>query len=196
MELKISLLAKLVRTNTKHQNIQQFCPSNVMLRYTKIRDEISQTEVLKRFDKAIIELKDKWANMPTEELNMQLAKSNRNYKSDLGVTPSKEILLNSALVHDAFIYSEWDFDTKWAFREDMLPIGFCYTGKWGLHLKSSPSSTVQFWVGYGILEKTQSAYIPKILTYKQFLKIQDKLVTESANFASSILPSGIGTTTL
>ena len=170
--------------------IQQFTPPNVALRYTKIRDEISQKEILLRFDNGITQLKKEWESLPTEEQEKRLLKSGRNLKLDTTKFTKKELrekYFESTMVHDAFIFTEWENGIAWAFRNDMIPIKFRYTNKWGLHLKSSPASTVQFWVGYGVLEKRNGKYLPNILTYNQYLEVRSKLKDEPCEIFKGFL---------
>mgnify|MGYP001609901814 CR=1 FL=1 len=107
-----------------------------------------------------------------------MKKSERNYKGDLSKLREAEkdkILLESTLVHDAFIFGDWDRDVSWAFDELMIPVGFRYTGSWGIHLKSTRSSTVQFWIGIGSIIERNGEYIPTSFTYDQYLKVKPKL---------------------
>lgn len=158
-------------------NFQQYCPANMQLKSSKIRDQISQEELMKRFDKEIAKLRSQWDKLPKEEREYRLKKSERNYKADLSKLPKKEKLaklLESTLVHDAFIFGdEWEEGVPWAFAPHMIPIGFRYTRTWGIHLRSSRSSTVQFWIGIGVLKKKGDEFVPGILTYGQCLDKPD-----------------------
>ena len=163
---------------------QDYLPKNFQLKYSKIRDNISQKEILKRFDKDIVKLKKKWTKLPQKERDFRLNKSERNYKGDLSKLPKKEkdqILLDSTMVHDAFIFGDWDDDVSWAFDEMMIAIGFRYTGSWGIHLKSTRSSTNQFWIGMGALKDTKKGFVPTSLTYEQYLKVKSKLGSEKVS---------------
>ncbi|MCC7304056.1 hypothetical protein IT418_01415 [bacterium] len=173
--------------------IQQFAPSNVMLRYSKIRDELSQQEILKRFDKGIVELKKSWKTTPKDLQEMKLNKTARNYKIDeknkYSKVDLKNIYFESTLVHDAFTDTEWEQGTMWAFQPYMIPVGFRYTKTWGINLKSSPTSTVQFWVGYGILEAKDEKFSPKTLTFNQYEAIKNRLIFEKCEAISLAIPS-------
>jgi len=158
-----------------------YLPKNFEIKSSKIREFISQEEILKRFDKDIEKLKKKWASLPKKEREFRLNKSERNYKGDLSKLPKEEknrILLESTLVHDAFIFGDWDKDTPWAFDELMIAIGNRYTGSWGIHIKSTKSSTNQFWVGIGVLKEKNGDFIPSSLTYNQYIELQPKLKEE------------------
>lgn len=162
----------------------EFLPSNFKVKFSKIRDYISQEEIFNRFDKTVVELKGKWNSLPQETRELRLNKSERNYKADLSKLTEKEkynLLFESTLIHDAFIFGDWDSDTPWAFDKDMIAVGFRYTNAWGIHLKSSRSSTVQFWVGTGVLIKREEVFIPSILTYEQYLKTENNLKTFNVN---------------
>lgn len=160
---------------------KKVAPSGMVLKSSKIRDQISQEEILKRFDAEIIKLKDKWNDLPEKERDYRIAKSERNYKGDLSKLNKSEkdkILLESTLVHDAFIFGDWETDVPWAFDKDMIAVGYRYTGTWGIHIRSTRSSTVQFWIGIGALIKRDEDFVPTSLTYKQYLEFKDKLTNE------------------
>lgn len=158
---------------------QKNLPSNFILKFSKIRDQISQEELLKRFDKAIAKLRKEWDSLPEQTQKERLAKTERNYKYDftgLAEAEKLEKLLESTLVHDAFIFDpDWEQGVPWAFDVDMIPVGFRYTKTWGLPMKSSASSAVQFWIGYGVLKEASSSFVPSILTYEQYKKYKDDL---------------------
>lgn len=158
-----------------------YLPSNFEIKSSKIRDFISQEEILKRFEKDINKFREEWSGLPEKERNFRLKKSERNYKGDLSKLskPEKDkILLESTLVHDAFIFGDWDKDTPWAFGELMIALGNRYTGSWGIHVKSTRSSTNQFWVGVGVLKGKNGDFIPSSLTYNQYIELQPKLKEE------------------
>ncbi len=169
--------ADLDQYNAEFKNLvtwfSQYLPKNVTIKCSKIRDQISQEELMKRFDVSIEKLRTEWNTLSNNEQQYRLNKSLRNYKADLSTLPVDEknkILLESTLVHDAFIFGDWETGVPWAFGEKMIPIGFRYTGTWGLHLRSSASSTVQFWIGIGALKKHTGGFSPTILTYQQYLQ--------------------------
>lgn len=163
--------------------LNSYMPDNARFKFSKIRDQISQEQLMERFDKIIAELKQEWPKLPAEEQKYRIEKARRNYRIDekfekLTKEEQEQAIWESTLVHDAFIFGDWEQGVPWAFGEDMIPIGFMYTKKWGIHLKSSRSSTVQFWVGVGALEQRDSEFIPTILTYQQLLaaKLEEQKV--------------------
>jgi len=168
--------------------INQYTNANLQIKFSRIRDQIGQVEILQRFDKEIERLKQEWDTLSKEEQSKRIHKSERNYCADLTGLPENErfnILWESTLVHDAFIFGEWRDGVPWAFDDYMIPVGFRYTGDWGIHLKSSPRSTVQFWVGIGILHRQDDLLLPTILTHKQYLDELDSL----NNVATSLFPA-------
>lgn len=160
-------------------------PGNFKLKFSKIRDQISQEELLKRFDLAIIKLRDEWEDLPESVQKERLQKSERNYKKDFNDFPKEEKyseLLESTLIHDAFIFDpNWEKDVPWAFDKDMIPVGFRYTKTWGLPIKSSQSSAVQFWVGFGVLLEKDNDLISSILTYSQLKQEEQNLNFKTIN---------------
>lgn len=156
----------------------RYLPKNFNVKFSKIRDQISQEELMKRFDKDIEKLEANWEKVTEEERVFRLKKTERNYKDDLSKYSKEErdkILLESTLVHDAFIFGDWDKDVPWAFGEKMIALGNRYTGKWGIHVKSSRASTVQFWIGTAVLKEHKGLFIPSTLTYKQYLEAKLRL---------------------
>lgn len=152
--------------------MNNYTKNNMIIKFSKIRDQITSEELHKRFDKAIVNLREGWEKLSKEERDYRINKSGRNYDGDLSNLSKEEkydVLLNSTFVHDSFIFGDWREGVPWAFGDDMVPVGFRYTGDWGIHLKSSRSSTVQFWVGKGMLKKKDDKYIPTILTYNQYI---------------------------
>lgn len=161
-----------------------YLPKNFEIKFSKIRNFISQEEILNRFDKDIAKLKRDWKNLPKNEKEFRLKKSERNYRGDLSKLSKAEkdrVLLESTLVHDAFIFGEWDKDVPWAFGELMIAVGNRYTGSWGIHIKSSKSSTNQFWVGMGVLKEGSGSLTPSSFTYNQYLSVRKKLNKENVN---------------
>ena len=158
-----------------------YLPVGMSIKFSKIRDQISQDEIFKRFDKSLVILKNKWPTLPKSEQDRRIAKAKRNYKGE----GDYATYLNSTLIHDAFIFGDWDEGIPWAFAEDMIPVGFRYTGAWGIHLKSSRSSTVQFWIGMGVLRQDQDTFIPSILTYNQYLELEPKIKYEKVDIRLS-----------
>jgi len=163
--------------NKEFENIiaylSKYLPKNMSVKTSKIRDQITQKEILSRFEAAIPEIKGVFVKLPKTEQEKMLKKTERNYQGDLSKLPAKKrynILLDSTLVHEVFINSDWDTDVPWAFAKDMIAIGFRYTKSWGLHLRSSRGSAVQFWIGIGALQKQNRGYSPTILTYQQYLE--------------------------
>ncbi|MEI7604056.1 MAG: hypothetical protein WCJ19_03490 [bacterium] len=169
--------------NNKFQDIlkyfKNFVPYNFKIKYSYIRDEISQVEIMKRFEEDIPKLKLEWNKLSDKDKKDSLQKTERNYKCDYSKISEQEKyekIFDSCMVHEAFVNGKWDHDIPWAFAEDMIPLGFVYTKKWGIHLKSSVSSTVQFWVGVGALKFVENSIIPTILTYEQFKTLKPELV--------------------
>ncbi len=162
--------------------LKDFLPPKFVAKCSKIRDFISQEEILKRFEQAYRKLQGDYESLSPKEKQVKMAKTERNYQGDLRDLSENErqrILFGSYLIHEAFTKYDWDLDIPWAFDKDMIALGFCYTGSWGIHLRSSTSSTVQFWIGTGTLLKRADRFIPTILTYEQYQKSQKVLKQEA-----------------
>ena len=156
-----------------------FLPNNFQILFNKISNVISYDEYQRETDRYVKSYKASWDEVPEEQRRIRLEKAERNYKGDLSILSKLEkddLLLDSALRHDAFIFGDWDKDNPWAFEEHMIPIGFQYTNTWGIPVKSSASSMTQFWVGMGVIKQRDSSFFLSILTYKQYLDIKNNLI--------------------
>lgn len=156
-----------------------FLPNNFQIQFNKISNVLSYDDYYKETEKYIKNHKSSWDELPQDQINIRLEKAERNYKGDLSILSKLEkdnLLRDSALRHDAFIFGDWDKDYPWAFDEYMIPLGFQYTNTWGIPVKSSASSMTQFWVGMGVIKQRDSSFFPSIVTYKQYLEIKNNLI--------------------
>lgn len=165
----------------------QSTPDNFQLRFSKIRDQIDQTEYWKRIDAQMDEIVELWDKQPDDVKQIRLKKSARNYRGNLAHLSQEEtdkILLRASLYHDGFIFADWREGVPWAFDDHMIALGFRYTDGWAIPVKSSRASVCQFWVGTGVLRQRGEELITDILTNSQYQKVKEKLIT----YHTSIFP--------
>ncbi|MDQ6985942.1 MAG: hypothetical protein Q9M91_00900 [Candidatus Dojkabacteria bacterium] len=176
--------------DTYNKNFADLCahyneltPSHIDIRYSKISDKVGPEVLHTRFDKAIEKLEKEWDDLGEDAKNIRLGKARRNYAfsiEHLSGSQQNEILKEPALIHDAFIFGDWEEGVHWAFENYMIPIGFRYTGEWGIGIYSSKGgSSVQFWVGHGVLQIVEDKVKPHIYTHKQLEQIKSSI--ESIN---------------
>lgn len=149
--------------------LKQFLPENIVFKYSKIRDFISQEEAITRLMKDYDKFENEFESLNLDEKQASIAKARRNYIFDSSKSKIEEyeILKKSFLIHELFLKTDWDKGIPWAFDFDMIPIGYRKNNGWGLHLKSAKGSSVQFWVGEGVLVKSKDKIYPTILSAEQ-----------------------------
>lgn len=167
------------------EKFKKYLPANMQLKFTNLREEISQEEALKAVEIKVKELKANWPNVEKEVQDIKIKRAKVNCKVDINDPNYNEIILDAVFVHDAFASECWSKNgqIKWINKPDMIVIGHSYTGTWGLHIKSSTSSRVNFWVGIGALKIQDGKYLPTILTYEQFYSLnKEYFTTEKVDF--------------
>lgn len=155
-----------------------FLPRNVIYKLSSIRDHISQDALFDRFSQKHNVIIEWWGKQSEQEKKIHLEKAERNYFGNLKNLTKKEkadILLTSVFIHEALVRSHWDSDIVWAFGKGRIPVGFRYANGWGIQIKSSVSSAIQFWVGTGILQEKGVLFLPDIIGVQKFQKIKEHL---------------------
>jgi len=162
----------------------KYLPQNMQFKFTNLREEISQQEAMKAVDIKVEELRKNWINLPEKDKELKIKRAKVNCMVDPNSTDYEKVILEAVFVHDAFSSQCWDKGGKvvWITGPDMITIGNSYTGSWGIHIKSSQSSRVNFWVGIGALQRQDSKLLPTILSYEQFLEINDSKLIEKISY--------------
>ncbi|MBU1110594.1 hypothetical protein KKB83_03180 [Patescibacteria group bacterium] len=166
-------------------------PVNFKIIYREMREQFAPGEYVECLEEArpdLDSLLKKWNELSKNEQKSKIAKAERNYKfsSDeekLSDNEKYEILKRITLTHDMYVNPIWlGFLSKKNYirNDNKIPISY-YHGNWGLHLGSCSASTVQFWVGTGVLEQRGERIIPQILSYKQLQAVKDKIHPESVD---------------
>jgi hypothetical protein len=177
---------------TKYENefrnlinlFSQKLPKNMQFKFSNLKEEISQEEAIKSIDEKVIELRKSWKNMSQKDKDLKIKRATINCKVEKTNPNYNEIILESVFAHDAFSSQCWDKGGKvvWITAPDMITIGNSYTGTWGIHVKSSETSRVNFWVGIGALMKKGDSYIPTILSYEQYESLKENLQFEEIHY--------------
>jgi hypothetical protein len=173
------------------KEFSKYCPSNLEFRYSHLSDVISQENAWKSVDIKRLEVDKLWDTYTQEQkdilikrakVSCNINESDPNYEKDL---------MESILDHEAFSTRCWDNNGKivWRNAPDMVTVGQSYTGSWALHLKSSATSRVNYWVGIGALMKQGESYVPTILSYDQFLENKEIINIKEAEISNMNLPN-------
>jgi hypothetical protein len=161
-----------------------FLPKNMQFKFTNLREEISQEDALNAVDIKVEELRKNWINIPEKDKELKIKRAKVNCKVDSNSEEYEKVILEAVFVHDAFSSQCWDKGGKvvWITGPDMITIGNSYTGSWGIHIKSSQTSRVNFWVGFGALIQTKNSFLPTILSQEQYTEKEQKLVHYPISF--------------
>lgn len=160
------------------RKFQRYLPPNLTFRMRSIREHISQQQLFEKFDLAKVNVSNWWNSLPKTEQDLQLEKAERNYYKSLENIPRAnriDVLKKSLFIHEAFVRSHWDTDILWAFGKGKIPIGFRYADAWGIQVRSSTSSAIQFWVGTGILSTREDSFQTEIIGFETYNKVQKDL---------------------
>lgn len=160
--------------------LSKYTPKGLTPKFTNLREEISQQEALKTVELKAKKFRENWPDVSEEDKALKIKRAKVSCAVSENTPKYEATILDAVFIHDAFSSECWTNNGKveWINRPDMIVIGNSYTGNWGIHIKSSRASRVNFWVGTGVLEKRVSntdEYIPTILSYKQWNK-QKKLI--------------------
>ena len=152
------------------------------------RDFYDREELLKKMQKYLPEVQERFNALPKEEQEIRLKRAETNImwngKEDLTNISEEEkrkIIYESRTLNESFLDIDYELRGKEYFeKENLIPLlgsfGLGAGGEAWLHLASNKSSLVDFWAGIGILEIREDKIIEKTVSKTQFDKIKDKLI--------------------
>lgn len=174
------------------------CPENLILKTQKINDLYSskedwQDELNKNYERNKREW-DSLYDLPLREKKLKSARHNlildgeRNLVN-LSNTEIETEYLNAAMMCDAIdcLSKRREFN-KFSHR---IQVVFIRGPKPAIHLGVCEGSTMDFWVGLGVMEIRENKILPKILSFEQFeslkssiqmLEVENNFSTISKNF--------------
>lgn len=163
--------------------LSKYTPKGLILKFTNLREEIRQDTALKSIDEKVKELRNNWKNVSQEDKELKIKRAKVSYAANENDPNYNEKILEAVLMHDAFSSECWTQNGKieWINKPDMIVVGNSYTGNWGIHVKSSRTSRVNFWVGIGVLEKRENEFLPTILSYNQWNEQKELIEYHSVN---------------
>ena len=155
---------------------QNILPANFKLKFSRLSDRGPKEKIYSLMDEKITRLRNDWKNLEEKVKKEKLFRAERNIQFKGDEKNRDEIILTSALSHDAFSSECWAEAASPIWNElDDISLGHRYTAGWAIHVRSGPGSTVNYWSGTGVLFKKGDKYIPNILSPKQYKELENEL---------------------
>ncbi len=157
-------------------------PENLRINYIRLSDIFDKSEMMKAIDERMGEGYKRWDSLNQDEKDIELRRSRRSVM--LGDNESIDKLIESRVTELAYYESEAlpQFLNNYS---DEDKIYFCMSfglsddniDHW-LTLGSTYASTVDFWVGRGIIEERDDSFIRRIVSREQYDRIKNNLKLE------------------
>jgi hypothetical protein len=164
-------------------------PKNLKVKFTRVADEIPQTEINRQLTIKIAELQKNWFKLDPKVREYKLLRAKRNVVIKPGDKHIDKIILNAVWGHDAFCSECWTYTTAPWDKKDMITLGHNYTNGWAVHVRSTPGSSVNFWSGIGILEKRGDTFLPTVLSPLQFVSQKQNIKNVSVKLFDKLSPN-------
>lgn len=157
-------------------------PDNLRINYIRLSDIFDKSEMMKAIDERMDDGYKRWNSLSQDEKDIELRRSRRSVM--LGDNESDDKLIESRVTELAYYESEAlpQFLNNYS---DEDKIYFCMSfglsndniDHW-LTLGSTYASTVDFWVGRGIIEERDDSFIRRIVSREQYDRIKNNLKLE------------------
>lgn len=170
-------------------NQRKILPTNLAINYFRVGDKYDKNSIISEVEKLLPERWDKWNTYTDETKEIELKRSKRSVmwkgKKDithLSEAEKEKITIESRLIELAYYDVEARPEFLGNYFTDENRIGVCFS--FGLSpdnsthwitLGSTYASSVDYWIGRGILEKTDSGFVPRIVSKEQYQKIKEKV---------------------
>jgi len=166
-------------------------PKNFKINYVRTGEKYDSESLKKEVMAKIPEKKKEWDKLSKEEVDKMLHRSNRSVMwkgeedlTNLSEEEKQERIRESKIIEDTFYEVEADYLGDYFTGDNHIPLVL----SWGLSdenidnwltLGSTYASSVDFWIGRGILQKHKDKFIPRVVSKEQYLNIKDKLKKEN-----------------
>ncbi len=168
---------------------KEYLPKGMQISYTRVSDDIAKKEINRLLELKIIELRKDWLKQPREVREYKILRAKRNSLFDPKSKNLEELLLDSALGHDAFCSECWTTKAAPWDEKDMITLGYTYTPGWAIHVRSAPGSTINFWSGMGVLEKRGERFLPTVLSLSQLNTAKNRIRREKVKVFGKAFPT-------
>jgi hypothetical protein len=169
--------------------IQPSIPTNFQIRYIRAKNQYNTNVIFDRLETRVAEKLVLFDKLPEERKEILLHKTEQNImwngKKDLThLTPKErhEFIRTSRCTDEAFLELDLEIRNNYFVGGNHIPLVL----SWGLSadnidhwltIGSTYSSSVDFWIGKGIIEDRGTKMVPRILSHTQYDAIKDQLVT-------------------
>jgi len=155
-------------------------PNNLTFKFTKLGDKFDKEKMLQELETKIPAGYDRWNSLSEEEKQIELKRSQRSVilKDGEGI----DRVIESRIAELAYyeVEEEACFSGDYLSNPEHIYISFSFglSGdnifNW-IVLGSTHASTVDFWVGRGILETREDGFVNRIVSKEQYAKIKNYL---------------------
>lgn len=173
-----------------------YAPPNFDIRFFRIQDRYDKDKLIEEVEKRLPEKWKRWDTYSDAQRVVELKRSRRSVlwkgKEDLTKLSEQEKekrIIESRLLELAYyeVESSHEFLDDYFIEDNHIPICFSFglspdnmKNPW-LTLGSTYASTVDFWIGRGILEERTDRFIHRIVSREQYEKIKDCLQNHKVN---------------
>ena len=162
-------------------------PKNFKINYIRTGEMYNREKLIETIFKKLPKVKKEWEKISKKEKDILLHRSHRSvmwngYKNLTNLNDKEKLkkIEESKQIEDIFYEEEDKLIGEYSYGANNIPIVL----SWGLSdenidnwltLGSTFASSVDFWIGKGILEKRENKLIPRIISKNQYNEIKEKL---------------------
>lgn len=168
-------------------NFNKNLPENLRFKFVRLGDRVDKAKMLKEVESKIPEGYERWNSLSEEDKEYELKRSSRSVilKDGEGI----DRIIESRVIELAYyeVEDEAEFSGDYFTVDNNIYLSFSFgLSKDNIYnwivLGSTYASTVDFWVGRGILEESENGFVNRIVSRDQYKKIKDYLRVEEVNF--------------
>lgn len=162
-------------------------PNEFKINYVRSQDQYNTTKLFERIKELLPKKLEDWKKLSSEEILQRLHRSPRSImwkgKMDwtkLSEQEKQEKIQMSKIINETYYDADFEFRGNYFTGDNHIPIVL----SWGLTsenfanwltLGSTHASSVDFWIGRGILESRNGEFIPRVVSQTQYSSIKNKL---------------------
>ena len=173
----------------------KYCPPNLKINYIRTGEKYDSKKLKAKVKEKLPEKLKAFEKLPMEDRKRHLHRSYRSIMwkgqedwTTLNEKEKENKLIESKIIEDTFYEVEAGFLGDYFTGDNRVPLVL----SWGLSdenvdhwltLGSTHASTVDFWIGRGILEdKGNGHFVPRVLSQKQYEEVKSKLKNVKIGF--------------
>ncbi|MCK5490749.1 MAG: hypothetical protein KAI67_02810 [Candidatus Pacebacteria bacterium] len=164
-------------------------PKNFQINYVRTGDKYDSELLFRKIDEKLDDRRKDWSKLTSKQKEINLKRSNRSFMfkgevdySDLNESGKNKLIEKSKQIENLFYEIEDELIDGYYYEGTHIPIAL----SWGLSdenfdhwltLGSVSGSSVDFWIGRGILEIRDDKLVPRVVSHSQYEKIKNNLIT-------------------